>query len=385
MRLLIQQASWCCRPEPGRLGSPGRGSECPVIDQFSLSVHTGPGQRSGGDSPGGHSHCARECRRMATLCKTLRSRCPADPAGPVPLRGIASPRPSPCACGISLQATAFRKPAGLSHRSRRAAVRTWWAALGGGRGSGLGARPRGSASAVGSGGPCFTRSAVSSWGSRAACGSREDELTQEAWRAQGRPGRAGAGPARAGLAARLTFSSSGGFRRAGRMQPCSSWLGVWEALARLGRDGKDPTTDHLPGQLLLLGEVCAVELWGGSPEPPCPALFQWAGDHPPLPLGQGGLLASKGASWGWSGGPPGAPWLPEASAPFSAVSRPCSHELVAIRLGWHSWGPGPQRMAVLRPPLRARPGSPGPWGPGSQALSWLGSDVWSLQLAQLWF
>lgn len=309
MRLLIQQASWCCRPEPGRLGSPGRGSECPVIDQFSLSVHTGPGQRSGGDSPGGHSHCARERRRMATLCKTLRSRCPADPAGPVPLRGTASPHPSLCACGISLQATAFRKPAGLSHRSRRAAVRTWWAALGGGRGSGLGARPRGSASAVGSGGPCFTRSAVSSWGSRVACESREDELTQEAWRAQGRPGRAGAGPARAGPAAHLTFSSSGGFRRAGRMQPCSSRLGVWEALARLGRDGKDPTTDHLPGQLLLLGEVCAVELWGGGPQSPfvLPCSSGQVITHPCL-WGREGCSRAEvppGAGAGASLGPPG--------------------------------------------------------------------------------
>lgn len=114
MRLLIQQASWCCRPEPGRLGSPRRGSECPVIDQFSLSVHAGPGQRSGGDGPGGHSHRARGCRWTATSCKALRGRHPPGLAGPAPPPGIPSPHPSPCACGISLQATSFWKPAGLS-------------------------------------------------------------------------------------------------------------------------------------------------------------------------------------------------------------------------------------------------------------------------------
>lgn len=101
VRLLIQQASWCRRAEPGRLGSPGRGSECRVIDQFSLSVHTGPGQRSGGDSPGGHGHRACGRRGTATLCTALGGRHPPGLAGPVPPLGIPAPHPSPCARGIS--------------------------------------------------------------------------------------------------------------------------------------------------------------------------------------------------------------------------------------------------------------------------------------------
>lgn len=51
VRLLIQQLP----ARGGSLGSPGEGSKCPVIDQFSLSVCTGPRQRSGSDSPGGWS------------------------------------------------------------------------------------------------------------------------------------------------------------------------------------------------------------------------------------------------------------------------------------------------------------------------------------------
>lgn len=110
MRLLIQQASWCCRPEPGRLGSPGRGSECPVIDQFSLSVHTGPGQRSGGNSPGGHSHCADG---QPPCAKPSGAGVRRAGLAPCPRLGIPSPHPSLCPRGISSQATSSRKLAGL--------------------------------------------------------------------------------------------------------------------------------------------------------------------------------------------------------------------------------------------------------------------------------
>lgn len=134
------------------------------------------------------------------------------PAFP-PLTPLRVPAGSACKPRLSGSRLAFPS------RSQRAAVRTWWAVQGGGHGSELGAGPLGSRSAVGSGGPCFTCSAVSSWGSRAARGDCADELAR---RAQGRPGRAGAGPARAGPAAHLPFSSFGSFRRAGHPQACSS-------------------------------------------------------------------------------------------------------------------------------------------------------------------
>lgn len=215
-RLLIQQASWCCRPEPGRLGSPRRGSECPVIDQFSLSVHTGPGQRSGGNSPGGHSHCAMDSH----LVQSPQEQASVGPGWPRVLASAFPPLTPLC-----VPAGLARKPRlpgswpAFASRSRRAAVCTWWAVQRGGRGPGLGAGPLGSGSAVRSGGPCIACSAVSSWDSRATHGDREDEPTQEAWRAQGRPRRAGAGPA-----AHLSCSS-GGFRRAWCVQPPARRLG----------------------------------------------------------------------------------------------------------------------------------------------------------------
>lgn len=95
MRLLIQQASWCCCPEPGRLGSPGEGSKYPIIDQFSLSVHTGPRQRSGGDRP----------RWPQSLCCLVQS--PLEQlglAGPVPPPGTPAPLALSAVCGISPKA-----------------------------------------------------------------------------------------------------------------------------------------------------------------------------------------------------------------------------------------------------------------------------------------
>lgn len=55
MRLLIQRLPGAVAQNVGRLGSPGEGPKYSIIDQFSLSVRAGPGQRSGGDSPGGWS------------------------------------------------------------------------------------------------------------------------------------------------------------------------------------------------------------------------------------------------------------------------------------------------------------------------------------------
>lgn len=106
MRLLIQQASWCCGPERGRLGSPREGSKYPIIDQFSLSVRTGPGQRSGSDSPGGP---CRSVHGLPTDDRLARSSLDQAPAGPL------SPLCPTCAIGfraVSL-ATSFRGPAGF--------------------------------------------------------------------------------------------------------------------------------------------------------------------------------------------------------------------------------------------------------------------------------
>lgn len=130
----------------------------------------------------------------------------------------------------------------FASRSRRAAVCTWWARP----------RPRcralGSGSAVRSGGPCIACSAVSSWDSRATHGDREDEPTQEAWRAQGRPRRAGAGPAA------HRSCSSGGFRRAWCVQPpAAPGTASGKTLARLGWRGEDPTAEHLPGAAAASG------------------------------------------------------------------------------------------------------------------------------------
>lgn len=69
MRLLIQLASWCCGPECREAGKPHEGSKYPIIDQFSLSVRAGPGQRSGGDNPGGWSSCL-QAQKVLHLSRT---------------------------------------------------------------------------------------------------------------------------------------------------------------------------------------------------------------------------------------------------------------------------------------------------------------------------
>lgn len=49
-----------------------------------------------------------------------------------------------------------------------------------------------------------------------------------------------------------------------------------------------------------------------------------------------------------------------------SLSWPRSHELVAVRLGWHSWGPAPQGMALCPPPFEGVDLGVGErWVPGS--------------------
>lgn len=127
-----------------------------------------------------------------------------------------------------------------------------------------------------------------------------------------------------------------------------------------------------PGPLLLLGEVCAMSSVGGPQSPlVLPRSSGQAITHPCLwgreSCSRAGVPPGAGAVAWHALSPPWGPRLPEASASFSAVPWPCSHELVAVRLGGHSWGPGSQGTAVLRPLLRrAGPGgSLGLWGPGS--------------------
>lgn len=81
-------------PRPGRPGSP-EGSKCPVIDQFSLSVRTGPRQRSGGDRPRWPQSLAGIPWRAA-LSKALGG------SRAWLARCLPPPSPSPLAvCGIS--------------------------------------------------------------------------------------------------------------------------------------------------------------------------------------------------------------------------------------------------------------------------------------------
>lgn len=109
----------------------------------------------------------------------------------------------------------------------------------------------------------------------------------------------------------------------------------------------------------------------------CPA---WAGRWSPLRgRGAGEPLLCRAAAWG--GGCPVCSVTacrmsglvsvslrpPCCQKPPSVPPEPCSHELVALRLGWHSWGPALQEMAPCLPPVEGT--GRGLWGRGG-CLGW---------------
>lgn len=275
MRLLIQQASWCCRLEPGRLGSPGEGSQYPIIDQFSLSVRAGPGQRSGGDSPGGCDGWPAALSKAfwhpwAWLALCLRL-------------GRPLPFPSPPVCGVSSKAMPLRKPT--------AVVATRWSVQGCGHCFGLGAwvQPRCQISWPL---PCSPR--------RFRVGTREAEVTQcsQGFRAVlGEPGLGQRCPPHLLLFPRLPESRAW----PGRVPACSPQH-VCSGNARLIKewDGGDPTLTTHQQQL----HTHALEEGAGS----APARQQTQASCPErLPCGlavpqrqgrQSGSTA-QWPQWGW--------------------------------------------------------------------------------------
>lgn len=87
------------------------GSKWPVIDQFSLSVRAGPGQRSGGDSPGGRSRCAHGPLTDGCLLPRPWERAPVGQLAPSPHLGVPVAVPSVPVCGPASSRSRVLSPA----------------------------------------------------------------------------------------------------------------------------------------------------------------------------------------------------------------------------------------------------------------------------------
>lgn len=87
------------------------GSKWPVIDQFSLSVRAGPGQRSGGDSPGGRSRCAHGPLTGGCLLPRRWERAPVRQLAPSPHLGVPVAVPSVPVCGPASSRSRVLSPA----------------------------------------------------------------------------------------------------------------------------------------------------------------------------------------------------------------------------------------------------------------------------------